>query len=359
MSHKHDAAQLLSWIQELYDWLVPCVPSGRNSHHDRRDLGVMKERMGVLWPLFLPSERTEAVDRVLAVYCDCKAGEPFKPSEVKYNAMVAELGYIERERPLSPAGMQANMTLQQQRWRVDQHFHGGGLVEHSPLVQATRRWATLLTDSSGVGLDKLKRLDDETIAALEVKVEALPTADALLAEAQLETQSPEDRFQIFALLLGDLVKLYASRQSNNYLIMSHVQEEVRLIRGAAKAVEGKRAVDHFESLAVEQQERVMVNARAEVIAIDRIVGPLLNPHLHVGSAEHPLVVESLAHAHAGRGISDRKARLYYGTSARAWAGKALLLYAGKEASEEFNMLHDAKVVAKYAPDTIVGTYKQE
>ncbi|BGP42455.1 Osmotic growth protein [Rhodotorula kratochvilovae] len=39
--------------------------------------------------------------------------------------------------------------------------------------------------------------------------------------------------------------------------------------------------------------------------------------------------------------------------------KALLLYAGKEASEEFNMLHDAKVVAKYAPDTIVGTYKQE
>ncbi|TNY21108.1 FAD binding domain-containing protein [Rhodotorula diobovata] len=38
--------------------------------------------------------------------------------------------------------------------------------------------------------------------------------------------------------------------------------------------------------------------------------------------------------------------------------KALLLYAGKEASEEFNMLHDPKVVAKYAPDTIVGTYKQ-
>ncbi|GJN93452.1 hypothetical protein Rhopal_006508-T1 [Rhodotorula paludigena] len=39
--------------------------------------------------------------------------------------------------------------------------------------------------------------------------------------------------------------------------------------------------------------------------------------------------------------------------------KALLLYAGKEASEEFNMLHQASVVAKYAPDTIIGTYKQE
>ncbi|KAL9934937.1 hypothetical protein V8E36_006013 [Tilletia maclaganii] len=38
--------------------------------------------------------------------------------------------------------------------------------------------------------------------------------------------------------------------------------------------------------------------------------------------------------------------------------KALLLYAGKEASEEFNMLHDPKVVAKYAPNTIIGTLKE-
>ncbi|CDR45974.1 RHTO0S11e07008g1_1 [Rhodotorula toruloides] len=38
--------------------------------------------------------------------------------------------------------------------------------------------------------------------------------------------------------------------------------------------------------------------------------------------------------------------------------KALLLYAGKEASEEFNMLHDPKVVSRYAPDTVIGTYKQ-
>jgi len=36
--------------------------------------------------------------------------------------------------------------------------------------------------------------------------------------------------------------------------------------------------------------------------------------------------------------------------------QALKLYAGKEASEEFNMLHDPKVVAKYAADTIIGTY---
>lgn len=34
--------------------------------------------------------------------------------------------------------------------------------------------------------------------------------------------------------------------------------------------------------------------------------------------------------------------------------KAILLYAGKDASEEFNMLHEPDVVEKYAPDSIVG-----
>jgi flavocytochrome c len=38
---------------------------------------------------------------------------------------------------------------------------------------------------------------------------------------------------------------------------------------------------------------------------------------------------------------------------------ALLLYAGKEASEEFNMLHEANVIEKYAPEVVVGTYKEE
>jgi cytochrome b involved in lipid metabolism len=38
--------------------------------------------------------------------------------------------------------------------------------------------------------------------------------------------------------------------------------------------------------------------------------------------------------------------------------KAIMLYAGKDASEEFNMLHDKNVVSKYAPDSIIGTLKK-
>ncbi|RKP11364.1 hypothetical protein BJ684DRAFT_13020, partial [Piptocephalis cylindrospora] len=34
--------------------------------------------------------------------------------------------------------------------------------------------------------------------------------------------------------------------------------------------------------------------------------------------------------------------------------KAILLFAGKDATEEFNMLHKPDVVAKYAPETVVG-----
>jgi cytochrome b involved in lipid metabolism len=37
--------------------------------------------------------------------------------------------------------------------------------------------------------------------------------------------------------------------------------------------------------------------------------------------------------------------------------KAILLFAGRDASEEFNMLHKPDVVAKYAPDTVIGTVK--
>lgn len=39
--------------------------------------------------------------------------------------------------------------------------------------------------------------------------------------------------------------------------------------------------------------------------------------------------------------------------------QAILLYAGKDATEEFNMLHKPDVVQKYAPDIILGTIKKE
>ncbi|KAJ7188556.1 fumarate reductase [Mycena filopes] len=37
--------------------------------------------------------------------------------------------------------------------------------------------------------------------------------------------------------------------------------------------------------------------------------------------------------------------------------KAIMLYAGRDATEEFNMLHDPKVVQRYAADSIIGTFK--
>ena len=35
--------------------------------------------------------------------------------------------------------------------------------------------------------------------------------------------------------------------------------------------------------------------------------------------------------------------------------KAILLYAGKDATDEFDMLHKRDVITKYAPDAIIGT----
>jgi succinate dehydrogenase/fumarate reductase flavoprotein subunit len=38
--------------------------------------------------------------------------------------------------------------------------------------------------------------------------------------------------------------------------------------------------------------------------------------------------------------------------------KAILLYAGRDATEEFNMLHDPKVIGRYAPDSVIGSFKE-
>ena len=37
--------------------------------------------------------------------------------------------------------------------------------------------------------------------------------------------------------------------------------------------------------------------------------------------------------------------------------KAILLYAGRDATEEFNMLHDSKVIPRYAPEAVFGKVK--
>ncbi|KAJ7690669.1 FAD binding domain-containing protein [Mycena rosella] len=38
--------------------------------------------------------------------------------------------------------------------------------------------------------------------------------------------------------------------------------------------------------------------------------------------------------------------------------KAIMLYAGRDATEEFNMLHDPKVIQRYAADAVIGTLKK-
>jgi len=38
--------------------------------------------------------------------------------------------------------------------------------------------------------------------------------------------------------------------------------------------------------------------------------------------------------------------------------KAIILYAGRDATEEFNMLHDPKVIPRYAPDAVIGRVKK-
>ena len=35
-----------------------------------------------------------------------------------------------------------------------------------------------------------------------------------------------------------------------------------------------------------------------------------------------------------------------------------MIYAGRDASEEFNMMHKPDVIEKYAPEVVIGTLKK-
>ena len=50
--------------------------------------------------------------------------------------------------------------------------------------------------------------------------------------------------------------------------------------------------------------------------------------------------------------------LMSGSLTNQQVGHRILLYAGRDATEEFNMLHDAKVIPRYAPEAVIGALKK-
>ncbi|BGP50620.1 hypothetical protein JCM10450v2_006539 [Rhodotorula kratochvilovae] len=375
------AEQVYVWLMAPGERLpleqLPSTPSV-----ERQQLGDARALLSTTWWNMLPLEREDKVDGLLEAYCTVCAGGSFDRDQILFNNVPAgpELGRripAERHDELALlGGVRAtvdSITL------LYKYTANPDLIHVASEVKAANTWSHRfladlpLSRAARMGAPALFALVSE-LKAIEQALEAtamqhralplvantLPDGENALARAQLAGQSGEDRFRILSRLLTAFVKLYSASNTRHHVSMAQKAREEAIVAAAVRLTENETSRTHFKSLSVDQQNYVISNARtllyraggdlalhntlpAATGVTHEVFQPLLHPHLDVPSetpdnmvgSAHPRVrlpilelqlgtLHSLAHdASASRQISDRKARRYYGTTARAWeAGKA-------------------------------------
>ncbi|BGP50603.1 hypothetical protein JCM10450v2_006522 [Rhodotorula kratochvilovae] len=162
-------------------------------------------------------------------------------------------------------------------YALDRHYEAGA----ADALRASQ-WAATFSSIAGLPLVKYVRLSDEErmyilqavgrilhtlreCVRLEISAppveDFLPAADAMLIWASAATQTADDRFHTFGLLLDFLPSLYTARIPQPHTDSTVFAREADIIDGGLLAGEGTVALQHFEGLAVDQQLHVVHNAR--------------------------------------------------------------------------------------------------
>ncbi|BGP50604.1 hypothetical protein JCM10450v2_006523 [Rhodotorula kratochvilovae] len=214
----HDAAQLLAWVDELYNWVC-------------------------LW-------------------------ETFDFKEIKYAAIIEESGFRgERQRSDHYVARRYELILMAAQRIRDWYLKAGG----EPYRAAVAAWEAQLFGPYGITRPKVARLGEGTpeavVDALEKlaahlaeeaagaagipPVQSLPNAEHILLCAQLKTQSAEDRYHVYSLLIDDLTKLYSPRNTTSMAEPQQQKAQARNLTTALRAFGGGQSLEHFERLSLE------------------------------------------------------------------------------------------------------------
>ncbi|BGP42439.1 hypothetical protein JCM10449v2_006444 [Rhodotorula kratochvilovae] len=375
---------LLGWSQQVYNWFIAVhaglKPDAAMLRHqdDVRALEASRDALPGEWPGLLPLERHAVVDRLLQAYCVMCAHGGFDIEAILHPNLLVSVGI------LYGVGEDAQATLDWYHrlrstvsrivvlYQTSVNLPGDG--------DKAARWANILLGSYGITVHKVARLPESALAAIDSSLaetehrlqtfaaegQTLPPAnqalfppDVLLVRAQTQAQPAAARFESFRSLLHSVTELYSVH--NRFSFVPEAQkaaQEAEMLR-AAETMLAPTAQPHYESLSLEQQVRVIITGRRELQETAHALAqyqwlpdaaqvthtlfqPLLHPHIPVSANLHvvhepgsaagaphdfdahtPLVLESLAHAPAAglRRISERKARRYYGTTARAWEAR--------------------------------------
>ncbi|BGP50618.1 hypothetical protein JCM10450v2_006537 [Rhodotorula kratochvilovae] len=361
---------LLDCALHVYDWFIAVPradkPEAAMIRHpeDRQTLEAMKTALAnETWQRLLPLEREAAVDRLLGAYCKMCATGNFDIQPIVEPGLYTALGVLNDPDPLATYNRLSAIVS---RILGLYQIHAG-----AEDAQAAREWAHAFLSVGGVSAPKAMRLPlttligiEETVAALEqrllnhaVEGRALPPAHPtltpaknLIAQAQFAHQTAHERFLLFRGLLRSFPQLYAPTNRFSYVPEPKKASEEQVVLHAEREIQGPMAPEHFASLSFGQQSYAIANARQQLYAAclalaqyqwlpdastltHGLFQSILHPHLYApaptvqdapepGSATNPHVIESLAHAASSlRQISERKARRYYGTSARAWEAR--------------------------------------
>ncbi|BGP50592.1 hypothetical protein JCM10450v2_006511 [Rhodotorula kratochvilovae] len=338
----HDREYLLLQLTNVYTWLA-ATPVKR-SVQLKRDMEVARLNFSKDWPLLLPQEREEAVDTVLGAFCTARTTENLEwAADVKYRALVVEIGFLS-ETPRTALASQVTFKHIQEAVRAVEQVYGA-VARTAENLNSFKMWAEPFFSPEGIAVKKLQRIDDATSDAvlailwtvkeraerlhsagerLPLLGEMLPSADALLAEAQRSTQSSDDRFELCCMLLEDLARLYKGHLAS--------QEEPNHLEWALDMLKQDRSLEHFAALPHAQQGHVVHLGRTMLYEAcehreTKAVLPNASTitHLFFQALLHPDLKNPIAVASLGRTlgqISERKAKRYYGTTARAWTRRA-------------------------------------
>ncbi|BGP50634.1 hypothetical protein JCM10450v2_006553 [Rhodotorula kratochvilovae] len=335
----HESAQLLAWTDKLYSWFIERftkVRLQRGKFARKASIETAWARVREAWPELLPFEREETVDILLTQFCSAFGTGQWEDDAILFAELSDRIGFYREDPGHSSGGANAAWD------KISEVVASiADLYEHGPLHHDATRWGVGFLAKEGACFAKIARMAPEEKDILHRELEGalnnlkaiarrheplpvpdtyLPVADDAIARAQVAAQSAEDRFHIMSLLLENVPTLYkAPRVPRPGVTLSLIEQSAAADK-VVGVLKGHRALAHFESLSVDQQLRVIHHARGQFVeACEQLV---MYTSLPDPDSLNPLEVESLAHAAASsRQISDRKARRYYGTTARAWEAR--------------------------------------
>ncbi|BGP42442.1 hypothetical protein JCM10450v2_006538 [Rhodotorula kratochvilovae] len=358
---------LRGWLNQIYDWFAAL----NQNHADDYELDCARRAFALTWWEFLPAERERIVDQLLLEYCRaCTFG--FDVDKVMYAPIRRGSGCSEAPASVRDASRRETQVITHSDNERYNELHAlvqpianmyrdansGNRLLDGENAEEAEHWRQEVLSPPGISPDKLDRMGPAGFndlvrqlkeaeqrlkiagsANLPEATKGLPHDEDLLTWAEIASTSAPQRFFFFRTIFSGFAAVYSTRNGRNEAGAHQKEEQARVVARALQLVSSTATIQRFESLSAMAQQEVVGNTRAALLNTCRSlftskrllnVTLLMQPIFHslglhpgpAGSASNPLVLESLAHSATSLGeISDRKARRYYGTTARAWQAR--------------------------------------